>query len=191
MTDKPKRGRASKINLLPDKLQSELHRLLRDKSHTQIDVLNAINDLIKNEGLDSSLVLSRSGLNRYATSMEAVGARIREARAVSEQWITQLGTSPEGDVSKILIEMVRTLAFDSVLTMSNEEKPVSPKLLKELAIAVEKLEKAASESQKRELETRKIMATEAGKVVEATAKEFGLSLEFVEKLKDDILGLAG
>lgn len=183
------RGRASKIDLLPKPIQDALHALLRSKKHTQLDIVDAVNDLIEAEGLDDDLKLSRSGLNRYASRMEGVGARIREARAVSEQWINQLGTTPEGDVSKILIEMVRTIAFDSVMKMSAEDEPMHPKLIKDLAIGIEKLEKAASENQKRDFEIRKQMATEAAEAVDTVAREQGLSPETIAMITNKILGV--
>ena len=186
---KDKRGRASKIDLLPKSIQDELHALLRSKKHTQLDIVDAVNDLIEAEGLDDDLKLSRSGLNRYASRMEGVGARIREARAVSEQWINQLGTTPEGDVSKILIEMVRTIAFDSVMKLSTEDEPMHPKLIKDLAIGIEKLEKAASENQKRDFEIRKQMATEAAQAVDTVAREQGLSPETIAMITNKILGV--
>lgn len=184
------RGRASKVDLLPKSIQDQLHALLRSKQHTQLDILDAINDLIDNEGLDDDLKLSKSGLNRYATRMETVGTRIREARAVSEQWINQLGTNPEGDVSKILIEMVRTITFDSVMKMADSEDVIDAKTIKDLATGIEKLEKAASENQKRELEIRKQMAIEAASSVDTVAKSRGLSADVVAEIKNKILGIA-
>lgn len=157
---KKTRGKPSKVDLLPGQIKSRLDKLLRDKKFTQADILEQVNQAIDASGLSDDLKLSRSGLNRYATSMETVGQRIREARAISDQWISKLGTEPTGEVSQLLIEMVRTLAFDQVLKMSDSGETVEPKMLKDLSHAIERLEKAAVESTKREIEIRKRIAEE-------------------------------
>ena len=74
---KQTRGRPSKVDLLPQAIKDELRKLLRDKSMTQQDIRVAINELIDEHGLSDGMKLSRTGLNRYATRMEDVGAKIR------------------------------------------------------------------------------------------------------------------
>ena len=86
--------------------------------------------------------------------------------------------------------MVRTLAFDQVLKLSESGEVVPPKFIKELAVGVEKLEKAASESTKREREIRKAMAEEAAERAESAAKAAGLTTEGAAQIKREILGIA-
>ena len=93
-------------------------------------------------------------------------------------------------VALVLIEMVRTLAFDQVLQLSESGEPVPPKFIKELAIGVEKLEKAASESTKREKEIRKTMAEEAAEQAATIASSQGMTAEGVDLIKRQILGIA-
>lgn len=190
MTDKRTRGKPSKIDQLPEDIKAELIELLRDPSVTQTHVLNQVNKLIAAAGLPADEKLSRSGLNRYATRMTTVGGRIQEAREVSKMWVNQLGSKPTGEVSMVLIEMVRTLAFDQVLQLSESGEPVPPKFIKELAIGVEKLEKAASESTKRQAEIRKEMAQEAAEKAADIASSAGMTAEGVAKIKREILGIA-
>jgi hypothetical protein len=190
MSDKRTRGKPSKIDQLPDDIKSELIELLRDKSVTQTEVLERVNTLIREAGLPEEEHISRSGLNRYATRMATVGSRIQEAREVSKQWVDQLGGKPTGEVSKVLIEMVRTLAFDQVLKLSESGEAVPPKFIKELAVGVEKLEKAATESTKREKEIRKAMAEEAAERAAEVAKAAGLTADGAAQIKREILGIA-
>ncbi|WP_336845219.1 phage protein Gp27 family protein, partial [Providencia rettgeri] len=75
MTDKKTRGRPSKIDLLPEAIRDQLHALLRDKRHTQEDIRAAVNELIDEAGLPDELKISRTGLNRYASRMETLGAK--------------------------------------------------------------------------------------------------------------------
>lgn len=186
-TDKPTRGRRSNVHLLPDSVKAELDKLLRDGRMTQQDILAQVNELAEAAGAKG---LSRSGLNRYSTKMEQMGSRIREAREVSDAWVAKLGTEPSGDVSQLLIEMVRTLAFDSVLQHAESGEPLEPKLIKELSIGIEKLEKAAETSQKREIELRKQFAEQAADAAETAAKAAGMTKAGAEAIKREILGIA-
>lgn len=188
MTDKRTRGKPSKIDQLPDSIKDRLIELLRDPAVTQTSVLAEVNKLIEQAGLPEDEQISRSGLNRYATRMTTVGGRIQEAREVSKQWVDQLGNKPSGEVSKVLIEMVRTLAFDSVLKMSEGDEMVEPKFIKELAIGVEKLEKAASESQKRERDIQQAFAEQKAKEVEELRGEDGMSEQLESKIRNILLG---
>lgn len=190
MTDKRTRGKPSKIDQLPDAIKAALIEMLRDKAVTQTEVLTRVNGMIEDAGLPEEELLSRSGLNRYATRMATVGSRIQEAREVSKQWVDQLGGKPTGEVSKVLIEMVRTLAFDQVLQMSESGEVVPPKYIKDLAVGVEKLEKAATESTKREKEIRKAMAEEAAEKAESVARAAGLTSDGAAQIKREILGIA-
>lgn len=188
--EKPTRGRASKIDLLPSNIQKELNNLLADKKFTQGDIRAAINELIDRHGLPEDMKLSRSGLNRYAASMETAGAKIREMNAIAAQWTGKIDIESSGETSKLLIQMVRSLAFDVSIKLQNGENSIDPKGLKELATAIEKLEKSASEGFKREQEVRKVMALEAANAVEKVAKSAGLSVEGAAMIRQQILGLA-
>ncbi|EMX4733867.1 DUF3486 family protein, partial [Escherichia coli] len=68
--DRKTRGRASKVDLLPENVRKTLHEMLRDKAIPQARILEEINALIEDAGLQDEMKLSRSGLNRYATNVE-------------------------------------------------------------------------------------------------------------------------
>ena len=71
-----------------------------------------------------------------------------------------------------------------------ENAPEVAKLIRDLAIAQERLEKAASENERRETEIRKQAAAEAAEVVEKSAAKAGLKAETVKLIKSEILGIA-
>ncbi|POY46441.1 phage protein Gp27 family protein, partial [Avibacterium paragallinarum] len=51
MSEKLKRGRASKVDLLPPNIKTQLAMMLRDKQYSQAEILEEINDLIRDCGL--------------------------------------------------------------------------------------------------------------------------------------------
>lgn len=170
---------ASTVDLLPEDIRAQLQELLRDPRVTQLETTRRINEVLAEEG--HSERLSKSAVNRYAVKMEEVGKRLRQSREVAKVWIGRLGAEPQGEVGKLLNEMVRTLAFDLVMDMSEEEAVVEPKMIRDLAYGIEKLEKAASENVKRAEEIRRqereLAKTEAVDALEhiadaKTIKEF-------------------
>ena len=161
MSDKKTRGRPSKIDLLPEEIRDQLHALLRDKRHTQEDIRAAVNELIDESGLPEDLKISRTGLNRYASRMETLGAKIREGREIADVWVSRLGSAPTSDIGKLLQEFVKSLAFETTMSLSESESVVEPKALAQLALVAARIEQAAMMSTKREKEIRAAFAAEA------------------------------
>lgn len=190
MSEKKTRGRPSKIDLLPEAIRDQLHTLLRDKRHTQEDIRAAVNELIDENGLPDDLKISRTGLNRYASRMETVGAKIREGREIADLWISRLGDAPTSDVGKLLQEFVKSLAFETTMALSETDKAVEPKALAQLALVAARIEQAAMMSTKREKEIRAAFAAEAAEQAEKLVKQAGLSDDAVADIKSKILGIA-
>ena len=93
MTERKTRGRPSKVDMLPAELKAMLDKLLRESKHTQLDILEQIN-----QHLAPDEQLSRSGFNRYSTRMESVGAKLRETREIANVWMARFGDDQGSDV---------------------------------------------------------------------------------------------
>lgn len=189
MSEKPTRGRASKVDLLPPNIKTQLAMMLRDKQYSQTQILEEINDLIRDCGLDESFCLSKTGLNRYANRMEQLGAKIRQAREVAEVWTKQFGEMPQTDIGKALMEMVKQIAFETSLKLGEQEGGIEPKQLALLSSAIQRLEQAESLSFKREQAIRQETIKRAAEVVEEVAKETGASMEDVTKMVKAVYGI--
>ncbi len=187
---RPTRGRLSKVDLLPDSIREQLHQMLREKRHTQEDIREAINALIDEHNLPEEMQLSRTGLNRYASRMEKVGAKIRASREMAEVWAAKLGSAPVSDVGRLLMEFVKTLAFETSMSMAEEDKPVAPKALGQLALVAQRLEAAAMTSHKREKAIRDAFAQEMAEKTEELVRTGGLSGGAADTIKRDILGIS-
>jgi hypothetical protein len=186
--DNPTRGRRSKVDLLPESIRKHLDKGLRDGSITQLELLDEINQLINATGLPDDLQLSRTGLNRYATKMEAVGKSLREMREITQVWTAELGDKPTGEVTKLILEMARSQLFKALLNEDDEAADVG--MIKDAMLAVQRLESAAMASHKREKEIRTAFANEAANAAEKVAKSAGLTRDAVSLLKREILGIA-
>lgn len=186
----PKKQQSS-IDRLPADIREKLNELLRDPRVTQLDATARINAILA-EG-ENPERLSKSSVNRYAVRMEEVGTKLRETREVAKMWIGKLGSEPQGEVGKLLNEMVRTLAFKMAMRASeaDDDEPIDPKLLKSLAISVHRLEMAAKENQDVEEKIRRRAIEEAADTVGKAAKASGVSDETISIIRRDVLRIAG
>lgn len=186
-------GRQSSIKRLPPDILEQLHALLRDPRVTQLEVVASINALLEERG---EVLVSKSAVNRYKLRMDEAGAAMREAREMAEIWIAKLGTAPQGQVGQLINEIIRVLALDVSLeikrlvhggTVDEERLPEVVRMLKQLAEALEKLERAASDNERRSAQMREQARREAAALAEAEAKKAGVSAEGVAALRAAIL----
>jgi len=185
------RGRPSKVDLLPENIRVQLHQMLREKSITQQEILDAINDLIEESGLPADLKLSRSGLNRYATQVEQVGAHLRELRETTSALTAQLGDKPMGETTKLILELGRSQLFKAMMQqVEDPEAQVDMGMLKNAMLAAQRLESTAMASHKREKEIRAAFAEEAAAKAEAIVTQAGLTRETALQIRHEILGIA-
>ncbi len=193
---KQTRGRASTIQTLPDDIKQTLDYMLADDAITQQDILKEINTMLDEAGVEKQI--SKSALNRYATRMETMGSRIRQAREVAEVWASKIGEKPTGEVSKVLIEMLRHMAFEMALDvdgkLDDEGNPVlNVDFIKDLALGVQRLELAADRTQKREQEIRKAYEEEKRKQAEKTLdgleKQGGFDMNTLKRIRQEVYGI--
>ena len=175
----------SSIKSLPPALLEQLQGWLRDPAITQTEATERLNAVLVELGEKPR---SKSAVNRYALQMQEIGAKIQQSREIADMWVAKFGNAPQGKVGILLNEVVRNLAFNTVLQLSEGEEPPNPALLKDLAQAIEKLERASTINEKRQQEIERAALAKAAADVEATAKSQGLSDEAVELIKQKILG---
>ncbi|MFA0113769.1 DUF3486 family protein [Vibrio sp. 10N.261.46.E11] len=184
----------SKIELLPQEIREALNLWLRNGDMTQQDVLGAIHEMIDEAGLPKEAKPSYTSLNRYARRMEDMGARLRQSREVAEVWTTKLGEAPTSDVGKLLQEFVRTMAFETSMTMmesaAEKDEVIPPKALAQLALVIQRIEQASMVSHKVEKEIRAAFAAEVADATEAIVKQAGVTAETIQDIKKGILGIA-
>jgi hypothetical protein len=186
-------GRPSRIKQLPPDILEQLHALLRDPRVTQLEVVASINALLQERG---EAPVSKSALNRYKLRMDEAGAAMRDAREMAEIWIAKLGAAPQGQVGQLINEIIRVLALDVSLeikrlvhggTVDEERLPEVVRMLKQLAEALEKLERAASDNERRAAQIREQARREAAEMAEAAAQKAGVSADGIAALRAAIL----
>lgn len=174
----------SSIDRIPEDIREQLQALLRDKRVTQLAATAKINDILSAEGHEQRL--SKSAVNRYSLRMELVGAKLQESREIARMWIGKLGAEPQGEVGKLLNEIVRNLAFRAALKAAEDEDAIDPRDLKALAIAVHRLEQAAEKNASVEKKIREQAMAEASAKIGSAAKASGIDAATIERIQNEL-----
>ncbi|MCF2829824.1 MULTISPECIES: DUF3486 family protein [unclassified Pseudoalteromonas] len=193
MSDAVRRGKPSKIDMLPEDIKKMLDEMLRDSGNSQADILDAINRRILDAGMDEEATISRSGLSRHAQKTEAIGKQLRETQAATKALVAELGDKPMGETSKLILEMGRTQLFKAMqrqLMNPDEDADIDIGEIKEVMRSTKWLEETAMKVHQREKDIRKAFAEEAAAAAEETAIQAGLTAEGAQMIKNQILGIA-
>ncbi len=192
--DKPTRGRVKKADLLPDSIRKPLLEMLREKRFTQVQVREEINRLIEEAGLPDEMKLSRGAVWRLASENEEVARDLRDLREQTKAMVAELGDKPTGDTTTLILEMTRSLLFRKLRAARRDledDGEIDIGLLKNIMLAVQRLESAAERSMKREKEIRVAFAEEmANAVTDELRGADGMSEQLEARIKGVLLGKA-
>ncbi len=176
-------GRRSSIAKLPQDIREWVEQLIRNG--------RTIDDIVAHlKTMDANLPVSRSSVGRFKQNYEASLARYRDAQAVAGQWVTVFRESPESDVGALIAEMLKTLAFQTMSTMGEDETPVDPQSLMFLGKAIRDVISATSINEDRIAKAVARALQQAASAAEAVARQAGLSDAMVNEFRKKILGVA-
>lgn len=170
-------GRRSTLTQLDEPIQAEVARLVR--AGWTIDDIKA---QLAQLGAD----VSRSAVGRHVKNAREVMKRYTDAQEISKGWAEQVRDEPNGDVARLLWQMLSGLAFKTVDDMGVSTNPVKPmdlmllsKMIKDLnastkdGLSIAKTRAEAQAQAKRELlaeQASKLDAMPAAAGVTATTK---------------------
>lgn len=174
--------RRSRIEQLDPRIREQVDRLVR--AGRTIDEITE--HLARLAGEEAP---SRSAVGRYVRSAREQMRRYREAQEVAKVWVGRLEEDPEGDVGRLLSEMLRTVAWQTIGSMG-ETDAVAPNEIMLLARAIKDLAAADKVAMERELKIRQEVARQAADAATKIAKRGGLSADAVQEIRREILGVA-
>lgn len=180
-------ARKSSINKLPAPLQETLDRLIREQRFTLDEITAHMNQL--------GAELSRSAIGRHQQKVGAQMENFQKAREVAAVWVERFGEAPGGDVGRLLIQMLQTVAFSHIGELSDSEaKQPNAMELMLLSKALQSMVGAEKTSLERELKIRaaereKILADVEKRVAE-TARAAGMGEEQAAFWRQKVLGIA-
>lgn len=172
-------GRQSSIKELDPRIREAVDKAVREDRATLDDIVALINDM----GGEAS----RSAVGRYVKNAKQQMERFREAQQVAKVWVGKLEEDPESDVGRLLSEMLRTVAFQTLGTMDDTTQAGD---IMFLAKAIKELASADKISVDRELKIRQEVAKKAADKAANIAKKSGMSEEVIQQIRREALGVA-
>lgn len=186
MTEQRGRGRLSSLDLLPEEAQDDLVwacQQLAERQRTQADILFEFNDRLEVKGIDP---VSRSAFNRKAIRIAAATRRQRETREIFSALSGDIDPTRIDEHSIVLGEFLKTLIFELLQPGSVEHNADSAMKLsrgfKEIMVG----QKISADRRADEERRAKDKAVQA---IEAVGKAKGLTMETVEAIKNNVLGI--
>jgi hypothetical protein len=142
-------------------------------------------------GLVASLggAVSKSAVGRYKLQAESQMARYREAQEVAKVWIGRLEADPEGDVGRLLPEMLRAVAFQSLANLGEDGEGIDTKEIALLARAIKDAAGATKTSVEVERLRREMRAALAK--VESAAEQSSRDPAALKRAIAEAYGLVG
>jgi len=174
-------ARKSSIHDLDDVIISEVDKAITEGRAT----IDEIVELIQDMGGEAS----RSAVGRYRKNAVDQMRKWQEAREVSKTWIDRLEQDPSGDVGRLISEMLKTVAFQTVGTMVDGENVDADQIML-LAKALKDMAGADKLSSERINRIRKEVAAEAAKVVEEATAAAGMDVDQAKFWRAKVLGIA-
>jgi hypothetical protein len=178
---KRKPSRPSSITQLDPKIKEAVDAAVRE-GRASID---QIVELIKTLGGEAS----RSAVGRYVKTANERMEEYRQAQQMAAVWMDKIGKEPEGDVGRMLLEMLRVVAFKTIGDIEN----ASPEDLMFLGKALKDFAGADKLAVDKEINIRKLIAARAEKAANEIVKEarkIGASEETIQTWRNKVLGVA-
>ena len=177
-----------KINLIPGELRQWLAEALQERGFADIvDVTEELNFKLEENGLELSV--GKTAVGNFSKALKDQ----REAFSLAETLLDDLDVEQEGDLHKVLLQMISTSAIHMIQSVREEDGHLDPKdlmslgrMLKDLMQSTGIREKILQDERERiARKAREAAATQA----ENAAREAGLSNEGAEAIKNKILGV--
>ena len=162
----------SSICSLPVEARDALEAWLHDPALTQAEATRRLNALLEDLGFGEQQV-SRYTVNRYNRRMQLAGERVLQSRQIADAWIAKHGSAPDGPAGRLVIEILRAVAFDLASRLQDfeiDEESLSRAVetATRISVMVERLERSREIALRCDREIKRQAAEEsAGKPKDA------------------------
>lgn len=178
-------GRKSSIHILDPRVKAAIDAAITEGRATIDDIVQ----LIRAMGAEAS----KSAVGRYKRDYEQSLTRYREAQEVAGRWVAQFKADPDSDVGRLLAEMCKSLAFQTMAAAGEEDEPVDMLALTRLARAVKAL--TDTDRVKAELEARaraeatKAATQKAADAVDRVGKALRVDPDALRRIREEVYGI--
>ncbi len=190
-SNKAKRGRLSAIDQLSENAQPHVVWAvdeLNKRTHTQDDIREELNKrlalLDPPEG-----PISKSAFNRYSMKIMITGRRLSEAREAAAVMAEKMDKLPEGDIGRLLNEIIKTMVFDLLTDAQLNDGSASMGLLKAASQSLRALELARKTNFDTEHDLRQRFTDQLEEAATDAAAVAGLSDDQARAIREKVLGV--
>jgi hypothetical protein len=179
-------GRRGSIEVLDPRLKQAIDAALSEGRATLDEIVAMI------RGMGGQV--SRSAVGRYKQGFEESLTRYREAQEVAGKWVAQFQADPKSDVGRLLAEMCKTLAFQTMAAVNEDGGQVDMLELSRLARAVKALtdtDRVKAELEARLAERVKGAVDRAVAGAEAEAKDGRIPAAALKRIREEVYGVVG
>jgi ABC-type transport system involved in cytochrome bd biosynthesis fused ATPase/permease subunit len=186
----------AKLDLIPAELRQWLKEELETRGFGDIvDVTEALNFRLQEEGLE--LTVGKTAVGKFSKALKDQ----REAFQIAETLLSELDVEAEGELHKVLMQMIATSAVHMIQNVREEGGHLDPKDLMNLGRMIKDLMSSSVMREKLLEDERKRVAREATaaaeakaaarfeEVVEDAAREGGLSADRIAQMRNQFLGV--
>ncbi|MFM2329918.1 MAG: hypothetical protein RLZZ494_2021 [Pseudomonadota bacterium] len=140
-------ARRSSIEDLPQETQERLAELIRE-GWTIDEITKVLTDM--------GAQVSRSSVGRYMQRQSMAMLRYQEAQAVAKVWVDRIEAEPDGDVARLLPQMLSAVAFTTIDSMSDAEQGAEAMDVMLMARAIKDISGAKMSQAQLELKMREV-----------------------------------
>ncbi len=189
------RGQLNSIQKLPpecDAIVAWANEELRQTKRTQLDIYQEFFGKLQalqaeHHGELEFAIPSKSAFNRYSIMLATLTRRMDQTREISNALAESFDAQSSDNLTILAAEAIKTLVFE--LITAGGEAGFEPKAAKALADALRSASQAQNISSNRRQNVQAEFAGKVGEAVEKVAKAKGLTADFVEQVKAEILGV--
>ena len=145
-------------------------------------------------GLDQDV--SRSAVGRYVKNARKAMEDYSKAKEVAKVWLDRMEAEPNGDVARLLPQMLQAVAFKTIEDMSDSDEGVSAGDIMFMGKALQSIAGASKTHMDIELkmrqvreEARRLALEEAEKNITAAARAQGMDEAEVDRWRRRVLGV--
>jgi hypothetical protein len=174
----------SKITQLDPRVRAAVDDAIREGRAT----IDEIVLLIRGMGGEAS----RSSVGRYVKNAAAQLKQYRDAQEIAKAWVGRLNAQPEDDVGRMLAEMFKTLAMQTMAQLGDEEQegPAQPMELMLLAKALDHLTRSQKTTVDRAVKIREALGAKLEQLEGEAKKGGGLDVATIQRIREEVYGIA-
>ena len=174
-------ARKSSIKRLPKAVREAVDKAIRDGGMTIAQIV----ELIESHGEQAS----HSAVGRYKLNADKQMQRYSDMKEISKTWVGHIQEDPDSDVGRLLSEMLKTVAFQTLGQFEESEESANAQELMFIGKAIQSIASADKTAAERALKIRREFAKEAAEVIEQEALAAGMGKDQAKFWRQKVLGI--